>query len=661
VPRRLRAAYPDLPARLQPVFRDRDELAAGHDLSESIRHALADSEALVVLCSPSAHQSRWINAEIRQFRELCPRGAVLAVFCDGHPDPSHPDTGFPQALLEDAAGHALPEPLAADVRDYADGKRGALLKIVAGLLGVGVDELRQRDQQRRVRVLGSITAGALAIAAITVVLAINAITARHEAEVRRAQAENLIEFMLVELRDQLEPIGKLSLLDAVGDHAMGYFSALGEMGSEAEVLSRAMALRQIGEVRFQQGRLEPALHAFSESRDATAALHRATPEDSEILYQLGQAEFWVGYVAWSRNDLPTARSAMEAYQQAARQLAQREPAHRDYAMEASYAASNLGSIAREQGDTDAALAYFADSVRIVERLIATVEGDGTDLRYELGEALSWLGSVHLDRGELPESEAAFERAMSTLRALHRQTGLPLHEQALGEKSQLFADVLVHRGRLADARAVLSEGRQACLALTRRDADNAFWRRCVYGNGALLAELSLLAGDREAAEPLIQESLEGFGHLLAEDSTDARLQLQLARVEITAARAGFQRTRPEPALALGLQAYQRARQSLPPENPPANALYWAASVGERYGRLQDQAGAPGAARLTWEEALALLGEGPTMVQQRAVRALLLHHLGRDDEAAAIEGRLSQLGFSDPRYLPVGEGVISATGR
>ena len=51
VPRRLRAERPNLPARLNPIFRDREELASGEDLGDAIRSAMARSDALLVICS----------------------------------------------------------------------------------------------------------------------------------------------------------------------------------------------------------------------------------------------------------------------------------------------------------------------------------------------------------------------------------------------------------------------------------------------------------------------------------------------------------------------------------------------------------------------------------------------------------------------------------
>jgi len=56
-----------VPAGLDPVFRNRDEVPAAGDLGSTITAALADSAALVVLCSPAAARSRWVNAETEAY------------------------------------------------------------------------------------------------------------------------------------------------------------------------------------------------------------------------------------------------------------------------------------------------------------------------------------------------------------------------------------------------------------------------------------------------------------------------------------------------------------------------------------------------------------------------------------------------------------------
>src|SRR5687767_8865319 len=63
VPSRLSAGQggSSFPRRLRPLFRDRDELPTSTDLGAMIKRALTDSRALIVICSPAAAASRWVN------------------------------------------------------------------------------------------------------------------------------------------------------------------------------------------------------------------------------------------------------------------------------------------------------------------------------------------------------------------------------------------------------------------------------------------------------------------------------------------------------------------------------------------------------------------------------------------------------------------------
>ena len=143
MPKRLVGAageHGQVPARLTPIFRDRDELPAAGDLSEKVRAALAVSDNLIVVCSPDAAASPWVAKEIETFRELHPDRPIFAAIVEGEPDQC-----FPPALRDGGI-----EPLAADLRKEGDGRRLGVLKLVAGLAGVGLDALVQRDAARRI-------------------------------------------------------------------------------------------------------------------------------------------------------------------------------------------------------------------------------------------------------------------------------------------------------------------------------------------------------------------------------------------------------------------------------------------------------------------------------------------------------------------------------
>jgi WD40 repeat protein len=55
-----------LPCELSPIFRDEDELSGG-DLKNEIQQALINSNWLVIVCSPAAAKSDYVDLEIREF------------------------------------------------------------------------------------------------------------------------------------------------------------------------------------------------------------------------------------------------------------------------------------------------------------------------------------------------------------------------------------------------------------------------------------------------------------------------------------------------------------------------------------------------------------------------------------------------------------------
>lgn len=186
--------------RLPPVFQDREELAASTDLARSVQEALAEAATLIVICSPNAARSRWVNEEVRTFIAAGRAGRIQCLVVDGEPglrDAADPLACFPPALIE-----AGVEPLAADVRPDGDGKRAALLKLIAGVLGVGYDELRRRDAMRRQRQLAVVAtlattglAGTSALAAFALVSRQDAIAQRDIARQRTATAERTVDFV----------------------------------------------------------------------------------------------------------------------------------------------------------------------------------------------------------------------------------------------------------------------------------------------------------------------------------------------------------------------------------------------------------------------------------------------------------------------------------
>jgi hypothetical protein len=144
---------------LSPAFRDLEELAASGDLGESIRRALDGAHALVILCSPSAAASPWVNKEISHFLSLGRHEHILPVLVEGEPvyggEGAPANAAFPPALKDDPT-----ENLWIDARGL-ESKDRVFARIAAGLLGVTFDQVWKRKQ--RAERMRAITTTAAAI------------------------------------------------------------------------------------------------------------------------------------------------------------------------------------------------------------------------------------------------------------------------------------------------------------------------------------------------------------------------------------------------------------------------------------------------------------------------------------------------------------------
>jgi hypothetical protein len=163
------------PERLIPIFRDREELPTSSALGDNLQRSLQQSRYFLVICTPAAAQSRWVEEEIRSFKGWHGRDRIIALIAGGVPNATDPaQESFPYSLRFEGDGVESEavriEPIAADLRPEGDGRQRAFLKIVAGLLGVGFDDLYQREkrreQRRRMLIGAAIGVGVLVLGAI---------------------------------------------------------------------------------------------------------------------------------------------------------------------------------------------------------------------------------------------------------------------------------------------------------------------------------------------------------------------------------------------------------------------------------------------------------------------------------------------------------------
>ncbi len=387
---------------LSPIFRDANELTAHHSLSEKIQGAVEGSRVLIVLCSPAAKASHWVNEEIRLFRKMHGEAAVLCVLAEGTPE-----TAFPPALLEGGR-----EPLAANLGASKTSFQLGVTQIAAAMLGVGLDELIQRDARRKRRRLQAVTAGALVFSGLMGATTLSAVTARQEADANRAQAEGLVEYMITDMKEKLGSVGKLDLLDSIGERAVEYYDAQDVSKLPDDSLARQARARHIlGQVALDSRDFEKAIEETQSAARLTKEIYDRNPTSTEAIFAHSQSEFWVGEVYKRRSDFVAMAKHFENYAAFSDKLYEIDPTNFDWVMEKAWGANNLGLAKRFQKNFEEADPYYLEAVSIFEKAI-DIEPDNPTPQRELANALTGLTRIRVEKGLKSEALAFQERAIA---------------------------------------------------------------------------------------------------------------------------------------------------------------------------------------------------------------------------------------------------------
>jgi tetratricopeptide (TPR) repeat protein len=303
-----------VPRRLKPIFRDREELPTSSNLGSQITAALMESSALLVICSPRSAASRWVNEEILAFKRQGKANRIFCLIVDGEPNasdkPGMADLEcFPAALRfeMDDKGEltSVPvEPIAADLRPGKDGQRDSFLKLAAGLAGVGFDELKQRELQRKLRQAFALSGASLLLLAVMAGLAVSAILARREATrqkevavLERNRAEENFEAAKEAVDRFYTKVSKNQLLQAEGlqplrsellEEALEYYQGfLSQHRDDPKLkLEYAKVQGNVGEILSELGNSEEALVAIKESLILLEKLLQESPRDKALTLEL---------------------------------------------------------------------------------------------------------------------------------------------------------------------------------------------------------------------------------------------------------------------------------------------------------------------------------------------------------------------------------------
>lgn len=671
VPRLLRGTvgeFGPVPERLHPIFRDREELASAGALGGRLQDALADADALLVICSPDAACSRWVNEEVLTFKRLGRGDRIYCLIVAGEPNAGDASECFPPALRfeiesDGELGQRPAEPIAADIRPGKDGRSLARLKLLAGLLGTDLDSLRKRDAQRRHRRVLAAMVASLAGMALALGLAATAWVARNDAQRRQLQAEDLLGYMLGDLRQKVDSDIRVGSLDSVSDKVTKYFATLEPRDLNDVVLGQqSQALTQIGQVRLRQARYDKALASFKEAYERSKALAARHPGNGDRLFDLGQAEYWVGYVYWQNRDLALAQKWLTRYRDTCREVYALDPKRIEWQHELAYGYGNLAVLEIERGQLQSAREGILRSLGMLEALLARTPKD-PQLLFQVVDQMSWLGNVEEQSGHLRQAEVLFATKAETLAQLAaaRPTELEWQSQwSIAEAMQ--SGLLLVQGRYTEADMVATGAVKRMRSLTEHDPDNKNWSETYLHALELRAsarlgagKLALAADDLALAQPLV----DAFTRVAGSNRDALRDILETLTLRVALAwRMGDHATALRAANAL--QAIYHGKVA--PDTPEGIGRY---SLSELVvGMVAADAGRPADAKARYaaaRRALAPLAQHSRYwrVLDPWVRLSLLS--GDTDEAARIQKQLASMGYVPLMPWPVvADAAVSKSG-
>jgi eukaryotic-like serine/threonine-protein kinase len=475
-----------VPKSLRPIFRDRDDFAAGHSLTEQTLAALASSQFMVVLCSPSAAQSTYVNEEIRRYKVLGGSSRIVPMIVDGVP--GDPDREcFPRALRfrvssEGTLTGECEEPVAADARPEGDGKELAKQKIIAGLLGLDLDEIIRREarsRKRGLRIRNSIIA---LLVALTVTSGAGFVWARYELSRNEVLLDRTLQ-RATGLVNQAVAMSKQfgvprSVSVGVLDQAEGLFRDISELGRDTAQLRYRKATMLIAFARDYAalGNTEARLARATEAHQLMAALVGERPND--MIFQVALADTFdeLGRAQAVKEKLNDALDSFQAaldIRQHIVDVGSNDPVRQD---ELSRDYEELGRTLTPLGRLADALANYRAGLEIVTRLAAAGNDDVTTqlLSARLNQD---VGDVLRDEGKPDEVIDSYRAAISIYARLGVNIADDLEAQnALDWCNLRLGDIFRNQGHLEQAVESYKEAIASAARVANADPSNLYAQR-----------------------------------------------------------------------------------------------------------------------------------------------------------------------------------------
>lgn len=459
------------------------------------------------------------------------------------------------------------------------------------------------------------------------------------------QLKDLVNFVLEDMHNGLESIGRLDLLGKVSEKMLGFFESFPEeQFGEGALRGRMLTLLRLSNVMNAGGRrleAERALEAAREICERMAERHPDIPEWRKHLAEIFEA---FGESCYTRGDLDHCVDWQERARLLRQELADQSGADEDRAAVAK-SCQKLASAWWRKGNQKKALECECVAMGYVEALLSAHPQHPT-YRAMMASSNVSLGWIARAVGDNDEAISRFEEALRIRERLCEEDPNSLSRLAdlawtLRAQALIFEDAL----RFSEGMAALKESLRISHRLTEADPANLRHRSeegFAYG---AMARIHQFRRQWVKAETVFWQAIDIQKRLVEKDPANARLSREYCYNLIGLATLAWERGNPASAREQAehaLEVIRRMIHQLEHENPSLREVEGRAKVA--LGQADLAEGRLDSARAHFEEAIRILepaikgGDFPAVQEEPVALAFL--YLDRVEDAWPYVQRLNR---------------------
>ncbi len=354
---------------------------------------------------------------------------------------------------------------------------------------------------------------------------------RSEAVAARVQAEDLVGFLMEDLSRELQPIGKLDLLEQVARKTLDYYEKAPPESAGEAAFRRGRAYYAVADVLDQSGDLAAALEAAKAAREIHQHLVDMNPKRAEWRNGLAQDHLQIGEILRIQGERSPALESLTAGRTLAMRLVENEPRNNTWlrTLGEAYYALGLFHVFHEPQEAEAP---FREALTIFRQL-ADRNPDEPFFKYRqavlygqgLGQALRNQGKMTESLEAVREAYALYEEVTridpSNTRWLH---GFAWENRRLG-------DHLGRLGQLQEALSALRKSKEITEDLIRQEPSQSDWQLALSIDHEAIGDLLAEQQDLRAAQSSYRSALEIRQQLSQADPTNEFFREHLARIHL----------------------------------------------------------------------------------------------------------------------------------